>query len=67
MIPDARGFRTGAGWWSHFVVVGLLALVSWGGVLGQGDGDKGGDDGRRALQDFSLSISPSSGNVVQDS
>ena len=49
--------------WRRLLVPGLMVLVSWGGVPGQEEGD----DDRRTLHDFSLSISPTSGNVVQDS
>ena len=48
----------------HFLVLTLLGFLAGGGVLGQEDDDKD-DDGRRAIQDFSLSVSPSTGSVVQ--
>ncbi len=54
-----------------FLVLLLIGLMAGGGVLGQEDGDKGGggggDDGERDLQDFSLSITPTSGSVVRGS
>ena len=49
-------------WLRRFLVLMLLGCVGWGGALGQED-----DDDRRGVQDFSLSVSPSTGSVVQGS
>ena len=56
--------RTSGAWWLRHLLVLLIGLGTWGGVLGQDDGDDD-DDERRTLHDFSLSISPTTGNVVQ--
>ena len=50
-------------WLRRFLVLMLLGCVGWGGALGQEDDD----DDRRGVQDFSLSVSPSTGSVVQGS
>ena len=50
-------------WLRRFLVLMLIECVGWGGALGQEDDD----DDRRGVQDFSLSVSPSTGSVVQGS
>ena len=52
-------------WPRHVLVLVLLGLMAGGGVLGQEGGD--GDDDERAVHDFTLSISPTTGSVVQGS
>ena len=52
-------------WPRHVLVLVLLGLMAVGGVLGQEGGD--GDDDERVVHDFTLTISPSTGSVVQGS
>ena len=68
IMRDWRKRSRGGRGWSRFLVMGLMALMAWGGVLGQGEGEgsqEEGEGGRRGLQVFSLPITPASGNVVQ--
>ena len=52
-------------WPRHVLVLVLLGLMAVGGVLGQEGGD--GDNDERVVHDFTLTISPSTGSVVQRS
>ena len=63
-MQDGTGRASIALWWGKFLVLTLIGCVGWGGALGQEDDDKDDDD-RRGVQDFSLSVSPSTGSVVQ--
>ncbi len=53
--------------WRHLLVLMLLGFSVGGGLQGQEDDDDKDDNGRRGVQDFSLSVSPSTGSVVQGS
>ena len=64
MLQDGTGRASIALWWGKFLVLTLIGCVGWGGALGQEDDDKDDDD-RRGVQDFSLSVTPSTGSVVQ--
>ena len=63
-MQNGTGRASIALWWGKFLVLMLIGCVGWGGALGQEDDDKDDDD-RRGVQDFSLSVSPSTGSVVQ--
>ena len=57
---------SGTWWWRHLLAWVLIGFLAGSGGLAQKDGDDDDDD-ERDVQDFSLSVSPTSASVVQGS